>query len=293
MAGSGPRPALPSPRVEWPEGFAARLEGFVPRMAARRERREGAGGSSVLGAGEEFIGHRPYREGEDLRRLDWGLLARSDQPFVRRTRREAAESWAVVVDTSASMGLGVPGKLSAAATLAAALATVGARGGARVQVITGAAPPLEVRRGAPLSQLLASLGELVAGTSSGVQGLLSSWRPPSACGLVAVLGDLVGTEPQDLAAWERPGRELVLAQVLAPEELEPPSDEAVRWFDPEGEAVRSSAGEAAVQGYERRLEAWLERWARAARRPGLRWSVGSSAAPFEDRARAVLEGDGA
>ena len=290
MATPGPRPELPAPRVVWPEGFAARLEAFVPRVAARRERREGAGSGSLLGAVEEFVGHRPYRAGEDLRRLDWGLLARSDQPFVRRTRREAAESWAVVLDTSASMGLGEPGKLSAGATLAAAVAAVGARGGATVQVVTGAASPFEVRRGAPLGRLLEGLGSLEAGGSGGLAELLGSWRPPSGCGFVVVVGDLVGAEPQDLAPWERPGRELVLAQVLAPEELTPPQEGVVRWFDPEGEGSRLAGGADAMRRYDQRLEAWLEAWARAAGRPGLRWSVGSSAVPFEERARAILEG---
>src|SRR5262249_34167570 len=102
---------LPSPGGRFAPDLLARVGRLGARLASLRERREGAGRARLFGAGEEFVGHRPYQTGEDLRALDWNLLARLGRPFVRVAAREASEHWAVCLDTSASMGVGVPGKL--------------------------------------------------------------------------------------------------------------------------------------------------------------------------------------
>lgn len=290
------KPELPSPGVDLPPDYVRRLERLVLQMAAKGERREGLGQAHLLGAGEEFIGHRPYRQGEDLRRLDWDLLARSDQAFVRRTRREAAQVWSVVLDTSGSMGIGSPGKLNAGAQLAGALMAVGMRAGVRVQLKSGLGPALSIRRGQSLGTLIQRLKDLRAGGELGAspEAILSGWGPPREVGLVVIIGDLVGLRPKDLEPHRRPGRRMVLLQVLAPEELEPGNQllgEAVHWFDPEGPDERPglAPGEAALV-YERRLEAWLEGWQRSTRSRGMGWSVGASDVPFEERVALALEG---
>ncbi|MDA1265673.1 MAG: DUF58 domain-containing protein, partial [Planctomycetota bacterium] len=135
---SAPRPSSdprrPYPAVALGGDYLRRVEQLTLRLAATKERREGAGSAAVVGAGEEFVGYRPYRDGEDLRGLAWDLLARLDRPYVRVTRREAAERWSVLLDTSASMAVGPPGKLQVAAEVVGALASLALRGGAAVEV---------------------------------------------------------------------------------------------------------------------------------------------------------------
>lgn len=289
------KPPLPSPGVALPADYLRRVERLVLQLAAQGERREGLGQAHLMGAGEEFIGHRPYREGEDLRRLDWDLLARSDQAFVRRTRREAAPVWAVVLDTSPSMGLGSPGKLSAGAQLAGAIIALGIRAGARVQLKTGQGPALTLRRGQALDRMLQRLASLRAGEgdSASPEKVLARWRPDRDVGLLVIIGDLLGLSMEDLELHQRPGRRTALLQVLAPEELDPAGaldGQAVHWFDPEGPAERSgrAPGEAALV-YEGRMENWLEGWERAARGRGMGWSVAGSGVPFEERVAAAVE----
>ena len=118
---------LPCPDVHLGKEYLRRLERFSLRFAAGLERREGAGRAGLLGAGEEYVTSRPYRPGEDLRHLDWDLLARLDRPYIRVSRREAAESWSLWIDTSASMGVGPPGKLQMAAEVAGGIAAAGLR----------------------------------------------------------------------------------------------------------------------------------------------------------------------
>lgn len=295
MAGSPQKPPLPSPGVVLPADYLRRVERAVLQAAAKGERREGLGHAHLMGAGEEFIGHRPYRAGEDLRRLDWDLLARSDQAFVRRTRREAATSWSVILDTSPSMGLGSPGKLSAGAQLAGAIVAVGLRAGAKVQLKSGSGPPLALRRGQSLKHLIDHLEGLRAGgdLSASPKEMLAQWRPPREVGLLVVISDLLGLDRGDLESHQRPGRHMALLQVLAPEELDPAgtlSGRAVHWFDPEGQDERPgrAPGEAALV-YEGRLEEWLMSWERTARHRGWGWSVASSEVPFEDRVASIME----
>lgn len=281
---SAPPEGLPAPGVVWPERFAARLEGLVPRLTARRELREGAGASRILGVGEEFMGHRPYRAGEDLRRLDWNLLARSDQPFVVHTRREAAEVWWILVDQSRSMGIGEPGKLSQAVSLAVALGAIGTRVGARVQINVGSSLAVELRRGQSLAPVLSRLGGARAEEEAGLDGLLATRRPSPEAGLVALVGDGIGLTSTQVASLSRPGRQLAFLQVLAPVELDPrPVLErgGVLWHDPEGGSPRS-AGDEGLAGYEHGLESWLEGWGRTAAQHGLLWRLCSSATPFEE-----------
>src|SRR5687767_4308468 len=113
--------------------FARRLELWLQRAAASRHRpigAEGTGRSAAAGAGFEFLGHLAYRPGEPLSELDWDVLARTNEAFVRVRAREAGERWLVLLDSSASMSIGAPAKIQTAAELAAAMALFGARSGA-------------------------------------------------------------------------------------------------------------------------------------------------------------------
>jgi len=82
----------------------------------------GAHRSVRRGMSVEFAGHRPYQAGDDLRRLDWLVWARSDRLDVRQYEEETRLRATLVVDCSGSMGYGSGGgKLAYARQLAAAL----------------------------------------------------------------------------------------------------------------------------------------------------------------------------
>lgn len=55
------------------------------------------------GAGLEFSEYRRYEPGDDLRRLDWKLAARSDRYFVREAERDSQVPVWLLLDVSASM----------------------------------------------------------------------------------------------------------------------------------------------------------------------------------------------
>ncbi len=58
------------------------------------------------GLSVEFAGHRPYQPGDDLRRLDWIVYARTDRYDVRLYEEETRLRATIVLDASGSMGYG-------------------------------------------------------------------------------------------------------------------------------------------------------------------------------------------
>src|ERR1044071_6035522 len=73
------------------------------------------------GAGLEFQEYRHYEPGDDPRSIDWTVEARLRQLVVRVARADGHVRLHVLIDGSASMGLGEPDKWSCASSVGAAL----------------------------------------------------------------------------------------------------------------------------------------------------------------------------
>jgi uncharacterized protein (DUF58 family) len=282
--------SLPSADVSFRPDFSARVSALQLRLGGALLRREGSGGGAISGSGEDLAGFRPYGPGEDLRQLDWNLLARLDRPFVRVTRREAGEDWVVALDASASMGVGPPGKLQRAAECAAALASLGARQGATVRLLVShpgngdgvASRGFTFRPKEGLAGLFAFLEGLRAEGSDGLGSLLRTPQLFGAASRVFCVGDLFSCDLQSLVGLRRGARELVLLQLLAPVEFDPPLG-SVAWWDPEGgESLDLFLDESALTRYRALLEQRLESWRRSASAHRIRHSCRSTLEEFED-----------
>lgn len=290
-------PANRARAVHFERDFVARLEALTARVAAARGREEGAGPHATLGSGVEFAGYRPYRPGEDVRDLDWASLARLDRPFVRVRRRETSERWAVVLDASASMGVGEPSKLQRAAEVAVALAFAGSRQRASTTLFIASREPQKAAlalRVRARSELAHALAFLEGREARGVRGANAVFADPrlAQAQRVTVVGDQLGYEPRDVLGLRRPGRALAVVQILAPSELAPAragAASAVEWLDPEsGERLELALSREALEAYSLALEARLEAWRAACARHGAWQRCFSSATDFEDIVRAVL-----
>lgn len=101
-----------------------RLRGLA--LSARRVVRGSVAGSHrspVRGASIEFRQHRAYVPGDELRRLDWRVLGRTDRTFVREYDEETNLRAMLLLDVSGSMGYGRrANKLDFARRLSAAIA---------------------------------------------------------------------------------------------------------------------------------------------------------------------------
>jgi uncharacterized protein (DUF58 family) len=103
--------------------------------------------STAIGIGTELAQIRPYQPGDDVRRIDWNVTARTQEPHVRdQVAERALVSW-LVLDTSPSMTFGTADRRKAdvAEGVALAVGHVGTRHGNRLGVVTfGDAKPLAV-----------------------------------------------------------------------------------------------------------------------------------------------------
>ena len=91
-----------------------------------------------FGASIDFAEHRGYVAGDDIRRVDWRLYARTDRYFVKQYEADTNANFAVLLDVSKSMGFKSDevSKLQYAAYLAASLAYLSHRQRDRVGIIT-------------------------------------------------------------------------------------------------------------------------------------------------------------
>ena len=62
--------------------------------------------SRRVATGDEFLDHRAYVAGDDLRRLDWRASARRDRWVLRRTRAEGNHNLCLLLDGGANMAYG-------------------------------------------------------------------------------------------------------------------------------------------------------------------------------------------
>jgi uncharacterized protein (DUF58 family) len=115
-----------------PERLLARLEWRVVRRLDGRL----AGGyrTAHRGTGTDLVGLREYTEGDDARHIDWNVTARLNEPQLRVFTEDRELTVWLVLDRSASMTVGPPGrgKHDVLGELALVLARLFGRGGNRV-----------------------------------------------------------------------------------------------------------------------------------------------------------------
>ena len=157
---AGPATPAPAPRTT-PDALLHRLEWRVVRELDGRV--QGGYRTRRRGSGLDLAGLRPYVEGDDARHIDWNVTARLDEPQVRElTEDRELTSW-LVLDRSASMTVGGPGrgKADVLVELALVLARVLGRGGNRVgAVLYGAGAPRVVPPATGRNQALRIAREL-------------------------------------------------------------------------------------------------------------------------------------
>ena len=153
--------------------------------------------SRRAGAGLEFSQYRSYQPGDDLRRIDWKLLGRSDRYFVREAESETSITVRILLDATGSMAHEEDGvtKLDYARFLAAALALLAHRQGDAVGLYVlsdGRAMALRPRREpSHLHRLLHELERIQpAGRWPVWSALERALTPDAARGITIILGDL-------------------------------------------------------------------------------------------------------
>ena len=185
---------------------------------------------------------RPYLPGDEVRRIDWNVTARTNEPHVRDTIADRELETTLVVDLSGSMAFGtaLEEKRDTALAIAGAIGFLVAKGGNRVAALVAAGSDLGwVRPRSGRTHLLGLLARLDGvGRDTGAGDLAAAIRTAHRAtmhrGFVAVVSDFI-----DDGAWEQALRALshrhdVLAvEVSDRRELELPDVGMLTMIDPE------------------------------------------------------------
>ncbi len=260
------RPALTGQTEEG----TARAEAVLGRLQLLVTRKldgllQGDYAGLLPGPGSEAGESREYRPGDDVRRMDWPVTARTTMPHVRRTVADRElETW-MAVDLSASLDFGTAQWLKRDLVLAAATAMshLTVRGGNRIGAVVGTGsglPPASSSRwrrkasvppevtpeflrmpARPGRKEAHGLLRAIAGTRirpgrADLGALIDMLnRPPRRRGVAVVISDFLSP----VEGWSRPIRKLgvrhdVLAiEVVDPRELELPDVGVLTLADPE------------------------------------------------------------
>jgi uncharacterized protein (DUF58 family) len=204
----------------------------------------------VPGPGTEAGESRPYAIGDDVRRMDWPVTARTQTPHIRQTVADRElETW-VVADLSPSMDFGTARTEKRELVLAAitAITHLTVRGGNRVGAVVGNGETsylIPARSGrAHARHLVRRIAETPRAGQGGPNDLTALIerlrRPQRRRGLVAVVSDFLdGTPPAEPRAWERALRglsarhQLLGIEIVDPRELELPAAGLVTFVDTE------------------------------------------------------------
>lgn len=191
--------------------------------------------SPYLGYSTEFSAYRSYTQGDNLRHLDWKVWARTDELYVKQFEDDTNLRCQIFLDTSASMDFGggpdnLHNKFLNARLLAAALA--------QLMVKQRDAPGLvlfgpEGRQALPASSMrhqateiftLLSNAQATGGTLLGTD-LFGIVHTLVRRGLAVVISDFFTADDASidlLRQLRAQHQEVIVFQVLAPEELELP-----------------------------------------------------------------------
>lgn len=223
----------------------------------------GAHVAKRIGPNIEVTEYRPYRQGDDPRRLDWKLLARTDRAYVRLAPDIATSPTLIVLDGSASMGAGLGGdtKWRQARMLCVGLAAVGHGAGDAVGLVIalgGGARRLAPRaRGDVVREMIRVVDAASVDGSPGVAPLLDGMRGIER---VVLISDLLGDADALLARGASliaRGIEVIVVHLLARAELEPGTDRAVA-VDPEDATLRRPLSRRTQRAYDEAFTAFRD-----------------------------------
>lgn len=266
--------------------------------------RTGPHRSPFHGYSAEFSQYRHYRPGDDLKYVDWKLLARTDRLYTKQFRETTDLSATLLIDASGSMGFTggaagaaeLPTKLRYATLVAAVLAHVIVKQGDAIGLFAAqeqAPAYLPARTGTHhRRRLLAALAGLSAG--GGVTPDLAVRRATDTLkrrGMLFVFSDFYEREDETLAELRRAvrmGHDVAVFQTVTRSEIEFPYRDDTEFRDMESDRVVVTNAASIKRSYREAFAAFLERWRARTRAEGMDYTLLVTDTPLEEPLRGFL-----
>lgn len=221
--------------------------------------------SRRYGGAGEFADFREYTEGEDLRRLDWKVLARTGRAYTRLFQDETNLVCTLVVDASGSMAFGAnPSKLEYVQYLATALSEVISWQQDQVGLALASTGLSEFLPPGSTRSHVARLQELVAAATTAPQtdlagALRSLFQRLTRRGVLMILSDFLVDDLEAVFAAIRLFRhrrwEVIVLHIVHPDEERLPDGAAYRFEGLENEGWIDGTPAEIRSLYQQRFEA--------------------------------------
>lgn len=229
--------------------------------------------SPIKGASVEFRQHRLYVAGDEPKRIDWRVLARSDRAFVKEFDEETNLRATLFLDASGSMAYGKPSKFDYAVRLVAGLsylmlaqtesAGLAVASDSAHDYLAPAAASTQLARIVDVLERINAEGPTVLD-----QVLLRAADRMDRRSLVIIVSDFLLPVDQlrkGLARLNHDRHELVLVRLLHPDEISFPFQSWARFKGYEGEQPRLIEGPQVRRTYLRNFKQHEEQLKQACR----------------------------
>ena len=269
--------------------FLARLEALA--LKSRRRvggARSGPHRSSRRGQSLEFVDHREYVPGDDIRHLDWHLIGRLDKLFIKLFEAREDRTVRVLLDRSASME---GAKWDAGRKAAAAVSYASLCGLDRVQLfvcdrgLAAEGRPLRGRSG--IHRIFRYLTGTGTAGQTDLERVVRSLPPARAGALTVVISDLWNPDGFEapMLRLAHGGGEVHLVHVVDPRELNPVALEGdLTLVDSEtGEELNVTIDKPTRQRYREAVDGWFGGIEELARRQRVGYFRLDSSGQIEDR----------
>jgi uncharacterized protein (DUF58 family) len=254
--------------------------------------------SPFHGYSAEFSQYRHYRPGDDLKYVDWKLLARTDRIYTKQYRETTNVLAQIAVDASASMayrGKAGVSKIDYARILAAALAhLIAGQGDAIGAIVYGEGlkqfVPSRAGRAHLRRVLLALNGIQAEGGTSTAAALKRATDLLKRRGILIIISDLYDEDAgvdEELRRAVRIGHDVAVFQIVTREELDFPFDGDVQLEDLESRRT-VMAGPGSAPEYRREFQAFLDRWRTRCARSGIEYTLATTDTPLDGALRSYL-----
>ena len=108
------QPILSTAKINQLASELSHLSMSLPANLRRSDAlRQGEQTSRFMGSGLEYEESRPYQIGDEIRRINWRLLAKTGQAYTKLYQEERQENWFILVDHRQTMRFGTRTRLKA------------------------------------------------------------------------------------------------------------------------------------------------------------------------------------
>ena len=224
--------------------------------------------SPYFGQSVEFLQHREYQLGDDLRHVDWKVWARQDRLYVKQFEEETNMRVQLLVDVSNSMqyGNGPLSKYEYAATIATTLAYLVLKNHDSIGCVTFDDKIRENLRSRSqhthLNSIVACLKNSNPADKTDLNHIFSAAAELfTRKGIVIVISDLFGDAEETLKGLRmlrQRGQDVLLFHVLDDDELDFPFTGSTRFADLESDVFLNCNPKALRDGYMKEINSFLE-----------------------------------